>query len=110
MEYSSHKSGGIQQQQSHHRRSSSSNPEMQRISHYMFRENLLYPNAGAEKLLQHSETKCWESSLPYYETTSLLGGVFWLRAGDELYVSVSDLSIVHTDMKSTFFGLFKLGI
>ncbi len=79
------------------------------LSHYMYRSNLKYlPNDGKQRLLQHSQTKCWVKSKRFFEHTSFLAGVFNLRMGDEIYVCVSNSSIVHSDERSTFFGILKL--
>ena len=73
------------------------------------RFNLDYlPNDGRQRLLQHSQTKCWARDKDYFEHTSFLAGVVNLRLGDEIYVTVSNLTLVHSDEVSTFFGIVKL--
>lgn len=78
------------------------------LSHYLYRYNIIYPNGGEEKLVQNSITKCWGPNKAFGEYTSYLGAVFLLRQGDEVFVKVSNLSMVARDPKSNYFGLFKV--
>ena len=78
------------------------------LSHYLYRYNIIYPKGGEEKLVQNSITKCWGPNKAFGEYTSYLGAVFHLRQGDEVFVKVSNLSMVARDPKSNFFGLFKV--
>ncbi|XP_076454220.1 uncharacterized protein LOC143289179 [Babylonia areolata] len=78
------------------------------LSHYLYRYNIIYPNGGEEKLVQNSITKCWGPNRAFGEYTSYLGAVFHLRQGDEVFVKVSNLTMMALDPKSNYFGLFKL--
>ncbi|XP_050390014.1 tumor necrosis factor ligand superfamily member 10 [Patella vulgata] len=78
------------------------------LSHYLYRYNIIYPNGGEEKMIQNSITKCWGQNKGFGEYTSYLGAVFDLRQGDEIFVKVSNLTMVVKDPKSNYFGLFKL--
>lgn len=78
------------------------------LSHYLYRYNIIYPNGGEEKLVQNSITKCWGSNRSFGEYTSYLGAVFHLRQGDEVFVKVSNLTMLARNPKSNYFGLFKV--
>ncbi|KAK7479022.1 hypothetical protein BaRGS_00029783 [Batillaria attramentaria] len=78
------------------------------LSHYLYRYNIIYPNGGEEKLVQNSITKCWGPNKAFGEYTSYLGAVFHLRQGDEVFVKVSNITMVARDPKSNYFGLFKV--
>jgi hypothetical protein len=78
------------------------------LSHYLYRYNIIYPNGGEEKLIQNSITKCWGPNKAFGEYTSYLGAVFHLRQGDEVFVKVSNLTILLRNPKSNYFGLFKV--
>ncbi|XP_029633496.1 tumor necrosis factor ligand superfamily member 10 [Octopus sinensis] len=78
------------------------------LSHYLYRYNLIYPHGGEETLIQNSITKCWGHNKSFGEYTSYLGAVFQLRQGDEIFVKVSNLTLLTNDPKSNYFGLFKI--
>lgn len=78
------------------------------LSHYLYRYNVIYPRGGEEMLTQNSITKCCTESKSFGEYSSYLGAVFQLRANDEIYVKVSNLSILSKDPKLNYFGLFRV--
>ncbi|KAJ8313459.1 hypothetical protein KUTeg_008982 [Tegillarca granosa] len=78
------------------------------LSHYIYRYNIIYSNGGEENLIQNSITKCWGRNQQFGEYTSYLGALFYLRKGDELFVKVSNLTLVAREPKLNYFGLFKL--
>ena len=78
------------------------------LSHYLYRYNIIYPNGGEEKLVQNSITKSSGPNKAFGEYTSYLGAVFHLRQGDEIFVKVSNLTMMARDPKSNYFGLFKV--
>ncbi|XP_046574306.1 tumor necrosis factor ligand superfamily member 10-like [Haliotis rubra] len=88
--------------------SSSYSTESPSLSHYLYRYNIIYPHGGEETLIQNSITKCWGQNKAFGEYTSYLGAVFHLRQGDEVFVKVSNITMVSRDPKSNYFGLFKL--
>lgn len=78
------------------------------LSHYLYRYNIIYPRGGEETLIQNSITKCWGHKKAFGEYTSYLGAVFKLRQGDEIFVKVSNLTLLTKDHKSNYFGMFKI--
>ena len=77
----------------------------QPVTHFVKRLNPGY-SSDQQTLLYSSFTMGASHGL--FEQTSFVGGTFFLRQGDELSVSVSDLELIHSDAKSTFIGLFKI--
>uniref|UniRef100_U3KAF1 THD domain-containing protein n=1 Tax=Ficedula albicollis TaxID=59894 RepID=U3KAF1_FICAL len=59
-------------------------------------------------LLKGVGTKCWAPAAQYGLHALYQGGLFELRAGDELFVSVSSLAIDPHDAAATYFGAFRL--
>ncbi|XP_045201283.2 tumor necrosis factor ligand superfamily member 10-like [Mercenaria mercenaria] len=78
------------------------------LSHYIYRYNFIYPRGGEESMIQSSITKCWGQNQAFGEYTSYLGAVFHLRQGDELFVKVSNLTLIVREPKLNYFGLFKV--
>lgn len=78
------------------------------LSHYLYRYNIIYRNGGEEKLLQNSITKCWGQSKFFGEYASYLGAVLHFRQGDEVFVKVSNLTLVVREPKLNYFGLFRI--
>ncbi|KAL0993902.1 hypothetical protein UPYG_G00115380 [Umbra pygmaea] len=58
------------------------------------------------QLLKGVGTKCWAPDSHYTLQSVHQGGLFDLRAGDEVFVSVSSPLAVHADDSSSYFGVF----
>ncbi|XP_060073892.1 tumor necrosis factor ligand superfamily member 10-like [Ylistrum balloti] len=78
------------------------------LSHYIYRYNIIYPHGGEEKLIQNSITKCIGQNKQFGEYTSYLGALFHLRTSDEIYVKVSNLTLIVREPKLNYFGVFKV--
>ncbi|NWX24202.1 TNF10 factor, partial [Aegotheles bennettii] len=61
-------------------------------------------------LLKGVGTKCWAPEADYGLHALYQGGLFELKAGDELFVSVSSLAIDYTDAAASYFGAFRLDL
>ncbi|NWR81127.1 TNF10 factor, partial [Centropus unirufus] len=61
-------------------------------------------------LLKGVGTKCWAPEADYGLHALYQGGLFELKAGDELFVSVSSLAIDHNDAAASYFGAFWLDL
>uniref|UniRef100_H3CJS6 TNF superfamily member 10, like n=1 Tax=Tetraodon nigroviridis TaxID=99883 RepID=H3CJS6_TETNG len=61
------------------------------------------------QLLKGVGTKCWPDA-EYALHSVYQGGLFELRAGDELFVSVSSPTMVNADDSSSYFGAFRLDL
>ncbi|XP_056665531.1 uncharacterized protein LOC100027207 isoform X2 [Monodelphis domestica] len=61
-------------------------------------------------LLKGVATKCWSPEAEYGLRAIYQGGLFELKAGDELLVSVSSLAVDDTDSTSSYFGAFRLAV
>ncbi|NWS76911.1 TNF10 factor, partial [Crotophaga sulcirostris] len=61
-------------------------------------------------LLKGVSTKCWAPEADYGLHALYQGGLFELKAGDELFVSVSSLAIDYNDAAASYFGAFRLDL
>ncbi|NXK51236.1 TNF10 factor, partial [Chauna torquata] len=61
-------------------------------------------------LLKGVGTKCWAPEADYGLHALYQGGLFELKAGDELFVSVSSLAINYNDAAASYFGAFRLDL
>ncbi|NWH70426.1 TNF10 factor, partial [Piaya cayana] len=61
-------------------------------------------------LLKGVGTKCWAPEADYGLHALYQGGLFELKAGDELFVSVSSLAIDYNDAAASYFGAFRLDL
>uniref|UniRef100_A0A8C9WJP2 Tumor necrosis factor ligand superfamily member 10 n=1 Tax=Scleropages formosus TaxID=113540 RepID=A0A8C9WJP2_SCLFO len=59
-------------------------------------------------LMKNARTTCWARNAEYGLYSIYQAGVFQLGAGDRIFVSVSDVSTLGMDEKSSFFGAFLL--
>lgn len=77
------------------------------VSHFLCRYNIIYPNGGEETLAQNTVSKSSNNQV-VGEYSSHLGALFKLRKDDEVYVKVSDLSLMVRDVRKNYFGIFRL--
>ncbi|GAB0195288.1 tumor necrosis factor ligand superfamily member 10-like [Grus japonensis] len=61
-------------------------------------------------LLKGVGTKCWAPEADYGLHALYQGGLFELKTGDELFVSVSSLAIDYNDAAASYFGAFRLDL
>uniref|UniRef100_A0AAY4CJ40 Tumor necrosis factor ligand superfamily member 10 n=1 Tax=Denticeps clupeoides TaxID=299321 RepID=A0AAY4CJ40_9TELE len=62
------------------------------------------------QLLKGVGTKCWAPDAEYALHSVYQGGLFELRAGDEVFVSVSSPNMVHAEESASYFGAFRLDL
>ncbi|XP_028823490.1 tumor necrosis factor ligand superfamily member 10-like [Denticeps clupeoides] len=62
------------------------------------------------QLLKGVGTKCWAPESEHALHSIYQGGLFELRAGDEIFVSVSTPAAVHAEDSSSYFGLFRFDL
>ncbi|XP_070213281.1 CD40 ligand-like [Littorina saxatilis] len=74
-------------------------------SNYVKRHSVLYP-ASSGILLKARHTRMSGENDRH---SSYVGGLFFLHAGDQLFVQVAVPELVSHDDKASFFGLFKVG-
>ncbi|XP_041358931.1 tumor necrosis factor ligand superfamily member 6-like [Gigantopelta aegis] len=79
------------------------------LGHQVHRYSVSGPNDGKEKLLQTVHTCAERTNRDIYIHTSYVGGIFQLNRNDQLYVTVSNASLIDRDPRLSFFGIFKLG-
>ncbi|XP_032558008.1 tumor necrosis factor ligand superfamily member 10-like [Chiroxiphia lanceolata] len=68
------------------------------------------PHSQPILLLKGVGTKCWAPEADYGLHALYQGGLFELKAGDELFVSVSSLAIDYNDAAASYFGAFRLDL
>ncbi|XP_041076677.1 tumor necrosis factor ligand superfamily member 10-like [Polyodon spathula] len=61
-------------------------------------------------LLKGVGTKCWAEDAEYALHSVYQGGLFELRSGDKVFVSVSSVPMVYADETSSYFGAFQLDL
>uniref|UniRef100_A0A3Q0R292 Tumor necrosis factor ligand superfamily member 10 n=1 Tax=Amphilophus citrinellus TaxID=61819 RepID=A0A3Q0R292_AMPCI len=62
------------------------------------------------QLLKGVGTKCWAPDAEYALHSVYQGGLFELRAGDEIFVSVSSPTMVNAEESASYFGAFRLDL
>lgn len=62
------------------------------------------------QLLKGVGTKCWAHDSENALHSIYQGGLFELRAGDEIFVSVSSPMAVHAEDSSSYFGAFRFDL
>jgi len=78
------------------------------LFHYVYRFNVIYPNGGEQLLMKTSTTECWDKRMLFGDYPTYTGSAINLHVGDEVYVKVSNISLLSRDPKAVFFGLVKL--
>ncbi|KAM9424665.1 TNF superfamily member 10, like [Pholidichthys leucotaenia] len=61
-------------------------------------------------LLKGVGTKCWAPDAEYGLHSVYQGGLFELRAGDEVFVSVSSPTMINSEESASYFGAFRLDL
>jgi len=77
------------------------------LSHSVCRWNVVYPNDGIKIVMKRTMTARWPLGTDVDQRASYLGGVYALRAGDEVFVRLSK-SGVRNESQMTFFGMFAI--
>lgn len=57
-------------------------------------------------LMKNARTTCWSQESEYSLYSIYQAGLFQLGAGDRVFVTVSNVSTIDMDEKSSFFGAF----
>ena len=78
--------------------------------HYVYKHNDVLPIDGNELLLKASKTVGHTGQGHFTEDTSFTAGIFRLRAQDEVFVNVSDVTSVSDTPGTSFLGLYKIGL
>ncbi|KAJ8357106.1 hypothetical protein SKAU_G00199000 [Synaphobranchus kaupii] len=71
---------------------------------YIYKKVVSYPEPIL--LMKNARTTCWSEKAEYDLYSIYQAGVVQLNAGDRVFVSVSNISTVDMDEKSSFFGAF----
>ena len=89
----------------YNRAATDTHPHPKLASNYVSRHSVVYP-ASSGILLKARHTR---ASGVDDRHSSYVGGLFFLHAGDQLFVQVSIPELVSHDDKASFFGLFRVG-
>lgn len=79
------------------------------LFHSVHKYNLVYRYSsydGAAVLFQNAESKCWAKNKTFWDHSSYLGGLAYLRAQDEIFIKVSNLTMANRNPRASYFGLY----
>ena len=79
-----------------------------RFTHKVVRTNILYKQMREKPILQNTQSKCWTRRRGFWEMTSYVGAVLYLRREDRLAVKVSNTSLIHHNPKASYFGIINM--
>ncbi|XP_033760294.1 uncharacterized protein LOC117342302 isoform X2 [Pecten maximus] len=78
------------------------------LYHYVYRYNVIYPNSGNQLLMKSVRTFNIDPVTSHSDHTSYTSATLRLRVGDEIYVKVSNLSLVSRAEKASFLGVVQV--
>ncbi|XP_069105277.1 uncharacterized protein [Argopecten irradians] len=78
------------------------------LYHYVYRYNVIYPNSGNQLLMKSVRTLNLDPVTSHSDHTSYTSATVRLTVGDEIYVKVSNLSLVSRSEKASFLGMVQV--
>ncbi|XP_060082633.1 uncharacterized protein LOC132561933 [Ylistrum balloti] len=78
------------------------------LYHYVYRYNVIYPNSGNQLLMKSVRTLNLDPVASHSDHTSYTSATLRLTVGDEIYVKVSNLSMVSRAEKASFLGVVQI--
>ncbi|XP_078613000.1 tumor necrosis factor ligand superfamily member 10-like [Branchiostoma floridae x Branchiostoma japonicum] len=76
------------------------------LLHFTYKKSATYRDK--QEVMKSARTKCWSKRSPYGLLSSYQGGVFRLRAGERLFVQVSNVALVSFEEAASYFGAFMI--
>ncbi|XP_078694514.1 tumor necrosis factor ligand superfamily member 10-like isoform X1 [Branchiostoma floridae x Branchiostoma belcheri] len=76
------------------------------LLHSTYKKSATYPEK--QEIMKSARTRCWSKDSQYGLLSSYQGGVFQLRAGDRLFVQVSNVAMVSFEEAASYFGAFMI--
>ncbi|KAG7457125.1 hypothetical protein MATL_G00243290 [Megalops atlanticus] len=76
----------------------------QQMLQYVYKKVVSYPDPIL--LMKNARTTCWSRNAEYGLYSIYQAGVVQLSAGDRVFVTVSNISTIEMDERSSFFGAF----
>ncbi|XP_067904065.1 TNF superfamily member 10, like [Heterodontus francisci] len=86
----------------------SAKPNEQQLVQCIYKMTTTY--ASPILLMKSVGTKCWAANAEYGLNSIYQGGLFELKAGDEVFVTISDIKLVDDNVASSYFGCFRLHV
>ncbi|XP_072451192.1 TNF superfamily member 10, like [Chiloscyllium punctatum] len=83
-------------------------PNEQQLVQCIYKMTTTY--ASPILLMKGVGTKCWAANAEYGLNSIYQGGLFQMKAGDEIFVTVSDIRLMDDDVSSNYFGSFRLSV
>ncbi|XP_035692261.1 tumor necrosis factor ligand superfamily member 10-like [Branchiostoma floridae] len=80
--------------------------EEHQLLHFTYKKSVTYREP--QQVMKSARTKCWSKRSQYGLLSSYQGGVFRLRAGDRLFVQVSNVAMVSFEEAASYFGAFMI--
>ncbi|OWF40555.1 tumor necrosis factor ligand superfamily member 10-like [Mizuhopecten yessoensis] len=77
------------------------------LKHSVYRYNVIYPNSGNQALMDSHGTMIFDPVTAHSALTSFTAAALHLVVGDQIYVTVSNMSLVSGDEKASFLGVVK---
>ncbi|XP_069104085.1 uncharacterized protein [Argopecten irradians] len=78
------------------------------IYHLVYRFNTIYPNGGNQVLMKTVRTMTFDPRMTHSDLTSFTAAAIQLIAGDQIFVKVSNISLMSMNEKANFLGVVKL--
>ncbi|XP_051051729.1 tumor necrosis factor ligand superfamily member 11 [Phodopus roborovskii] len=90
----------------HHETSGALATEYLQLMVYVVKTSVKIPSS--HNLMKGGSTKYWAGNSEFHFYSINVGGLFKLRAGEEISVQVSNPSLLDPDQDATYFGAFKV--
>uniref|UniRef100_A0A8C5JUT0 Tumor necrosis factor ligand superfamily member 11 n=2 Tax=Jaculus jaculus TaxID=51337 RepID=A0A8C5JUT0_JACJA len=90
----------------HHETSGDLATEYLQLMAYVTKTSIKFPSSHT--LMKGGSTKYWSGNSEFHFYSINVGGLFKLRAGEEISVEVSNPSLLDPDQDATYFGAFKV--
>ncbi|OWF45233.1 uncharacterized protein LOC110457301 [Mizuhopecten yessoensis] len=78
------------------------------LYHYVYRYNVIYPNTGNQLLMESVRTLKLVPVTSHSDHTSYTSATLRLKVGDEIYVKVSNISMVSRAEEASFLGVVQI--
>ncbi|XP_060084058.1 uncharacterized protein LOC132563316 [Ylistrum balloti] len=77
------------------------------LYHSVYRYSAIYPNGGNQLLMQSVRTMILDPVKTHSDITSFMAAAIQLAVRDQIYIKVSNISLISGDEKASFLGVVK---